>query len=363
MKIKKLESEPQLLKSSATDSGDEGIKDLNRKSVRGGAVTMASQAASIVIQLISTVVLARLLSPEDYGIIAMVLAVTTFAGLFRDLGLSAAAIQKKKLTRAQQSNLFWINVAMGSMLTVLVAASSSLVAHFYAKPELFKVTMALSANFVIVSLGTQHGAMLVKRMQFVRKAIATISGSLVTLVVAVTLAFHGYSYWSLVWGNIAGAVITTIWLLVLSPFRPMWLSKGSGVRDMLGFGANITAFELINYFSRNLDKILIGRVWGAETLGLYSRAYSLLMLPITSIRGPINAVAFPAMSKLQDDPKKLRDYYLKVVATIAWLSMPLAAFLFISSELVVALILGEKWVGASASFSWLALAAFVQPTA
>jgi len=363
--MKKSESEPQPLKLSdsdtATDRKDEDIKDLNRKSVRGGAVTLSSQAASIAIQLASSVVLARLLSPEDYGIIAMVLAVTAFAGLFRDLGLSSAAIQKKNLTRAQQSNLFWINVAMGSLLTSIVAAGAPLVAHFYAKPELLKVTMALSATFVIVSLGTQHGAMLVKRMQFGRKAIATISGSLVTLVVAVTLAFHGYSYWSLVWGNIAGAVITTVWLLVLSPFHPMWLSKGSGVREMLGFGASVTVFDFANYFSRNLDNVLIGRHLGTVELGFYSRAYSLLMFPISAVRGPINAVGYPALSKLQDHPEEYRQFSRNITALIAFLSMPMVAFMGTTSHLLIPLAFGEGWTASIPIFSILAVAAFFQP--
>ena len=167
------------------------MADLKKKSVRGGMVTMVSQAASIGIQLTSTVVLARLLSPEDYGVIAMVMAVTSIAGLFRDLGLSSAAIQKKNLTRAQQSNLFWLNVVMGSLLTTIVAVGSPLVAWFYGKPELTAVTLALSASFLIGSIGTQHGAMLVRNMQFGRKAAATITGSVVSLVIAITLALNG----------------------------------------------------------------------------------------------------------------------------------------------------------------------------
>ncbi|MDB4106662.1 lipopolysaccharide biosynthesis protein [Akkermansiaceae bacterium] len=336
------------------------MADLKRKSVRGGAVTMVSQAITIGIQLTSTVVLARLLTPEDYGVLAMVMAVTAFAGLFRDLGLSSAAIQKKDLTREQQSNLFWLNVSMGLLLTLIVAAGSPLVAWFYKKPELVMVTLALAVNFLIGSLGTQHGAMLVRKMQFGRKAVATIAGAIVTLVVAVILALQDYSYWALVWGTLSGAVVVTLLTVIVSPFRPCLPSKGSGIREMLGFGANVTAFDFVNYFSRNLDKVLIGRFCSTESLGLYSRAYQLLMFPVNAIRGPITSVAFPAMSSLQDQPQAYRSYYRRTILLLSHLSMPLSAYLWVTSEHVVILALGKAWLPTASLFSILAITAFIQ---
>jgi PST family polysaccharide transporter len=339
------------------------IAELKRKSIRGGAVTMASQAITIVIQLASTVVLARLLSPPDYGVIAMVTAITSFAGLFRDLGLSSAAIQKENLTAAQQSNLFWLNVAMGGLLTATVAAGAPLVVWFYAKPELYWPTVALSSSFLIGSLGSQHGAMQVRKMQFVRRAIVGIAGALVTLAVAVALALLDFSYWALVWSSLAGAATSTAFTFILSPFRPLLPSKGSGVRDMLRFGANITGFQLVNYFHRNLDNILIGRFWGSGMLGLYSRAYNLLLFPISAIRGPIEAVAFPAMSKLQHEPRAFRAYYRRITFLLALASMPLTTFLFVASAPIIKLALGTEWLAAAPIFSILALTAFIQPVA
>jgi len=343
-----------------TSMTDSDVSDLKKKSVRGGMVTMLAQAVTIVVQLTSTVVLARLLSPEDYGVMAMVMAVTAFAGLFREMGLSSAAIQKKDLTRGQQSNLFWLNVAMGGLLTLIVALGSPMVAWFYQKPELTSVTLALSANFFIGSLATQHGAMLVRRMQFGRKSVATIVGAVVNLIVAISLAMRGMGYWSLVWGTLLGGITSTILILVLSPFKPELPSKGQGIREMLGFGANVTAFNFVNYFARNLDNLLIGRVWGAGALGNYSRAYALLMFPITSIRGPITSVAFPAMSRLQEEPKAYRAYYRRLIMVLANLTMPISAFLFVAASPVILLVLGEKWTGVIPIFSILALTAFIQ---
>jgi PST family polysaccharide transporter len=337
------------------------MADLKRKSVRGGMVTMLSQGISIAIQLTSTVVLARLLSPADYGIMAMVMAFTGFAGLFRDLGLSSAAIQKKDLTHAQQSNLFWINVAMGTILSAVVAAASPLIAWFYGKPELIPVTVALAAPFLINSLSTQHGARLTRDLRFGRQAAASIPAALVTLACSIILAFWGFGYWSLVWSSLAGSVVGTILLQVLSPFRPSPPHRGSGIRDMIKFGANVTAFDFVNYFHRNLDNILIGKFCGPGPLGFYSRAYSLLMLPINSLRGPINAVGFPALSSLQDAPEGFRNYYRNVAHLLALVSMPFTAFLFVAASPIVALALGPDWSGITPIFSILALVGFVQP--
>lgn len=345
---------------SATATGI-SLAELKRKSVRGGVVTLFTQGVSTLIHLVSTVVLARLLSPEDFGVMAMVAAITAFASLFQDLGLSTAAVQQGKLSHALQSNLFWANVGMGALLTGALAAAAPWVARFYARPELFWVTVALSFHFLIRSLGTQHGVLLTRQMQFGRKAAAGIGGSLVGLGISIYLALAGYRYWALVWGGLMGAAVSVLLLWVISPFRPTWPSRGTGVLSLVRFGANVTAFNIINYFHRNLDNLLIGKVWGAEALGLYTRAYALLMFPIQAIRGPLNAVAFPAMSKLQNQPDLLRLYYLRATSLIAFFSMPVAAYFFVASDLIIQLLLGPQWMGAGSIFSCLAFAAFVQP--
>lgn len=337
--------------------------DIKRKSVRGGLVTILCQGGAFVIQLVSTVTLARLLSTDDYGMMAMVLAIIAFAGLFRDLGLSAAAVQKGSLNQAQMSNLFWLNVAMGAGLTGLLAAASPVVGWFYGKPELGPLALLLSTTFLIGSAGTQHGALMQRNMQFGRRAVTNIAGSLVTLVVSIILALQGWGCWALAWGAIVGSATTTAMLFALSSFRPGWWTRGAGMRSMLKFGANITAFECVNYFHRNLDNILIGKFWGPDMLGFYSRAYALLMFPITQIRGPVNAVAFPALSRLRNDPQAFRSYYRNVAGLLAMASMPLVAFLFLTSMPLIEIVLGNRWAGISPIFSILAITAFIQPTA
>lgn len=339
------------------------LASLKRKSVRGGTVTLISRLASVAIHLASTVILARVLSPDDYGAIAMVLALTAIAGLFRDLGLSAAAIQKGVLTHAQMSTLFWLNVAAGAALTSLVAASAPLIALFYGKPELAPLTRLLSLSFLISSFGTQHGALLQREMRFGRKAVPSIAGALAALGISVFLAFRGHGYWALAWGTFAGDITATTLLFLVSPFRPGLPVKGCGVRSMLRFGAHITAFDFLNYFHRNLDNILVGRFWGTDALGLYNRAYRLLMFPITHLRDPINAVAFPAMSRLQNQPDEFRTYFKRVASLLACTSMPLTALLFVSAQPVIELAMGPRWLGVVPIFSTLAVVAFIQPVA
>lgn len=316
-----------------------------------------SQGISTIVHIVSTVILARMLTPADYGIIAMVTAITSFAGLFRDLGLSTAAIQKKDLTSNQQTSLFWLNVAMGTLLTGIVAAGAPLVSWFYQKPELTLVTIALSLNFLIGSFGSQHGAMLTRNMQFERKAVASISGAIVSLVIAVVFASMEYGYWALVASSLVGGLVTTILLFVLSPFWPGIPGRARGVREMVTFGAHVTAFELVNYFHRNLDNILIGRVWGSESLGIYSRAYALLMMPIQSIRGPIISVLFPALSRLQTTPASFRSFFLTSAELNAYICLPLIGFLYMSSSEIVELMLGSMWERVGAVFAWLAIPA------
>ena len=337
------------------------LQDLKRKSVRGGVVTMATQGLGIGIQLTSTVVLGRLLSPEDYGIMAMVMAVTAFAGLFRDLGLSAAAIQRQELSPAQQTNLFWLNTGVGALLTLALVVAAPWVAGFYGKPEVRSVAMLVAGNFLIGSLGTQGGVLLLRQMQFGKKAVAEIAGSVVGLAISILLALRGLSYWSLAWGGVASALVTTAALFLVSGFRPGLPQPGQRLEDMIRFGASFTVFDIINYFHRNLDNLLIGRFCGPEPLGLYSRAYSLLMLPINTLRNPILSVGFPAMSRLQYDPENFRAYYLRVVHLMALASMPLTAFLLVATRPVVDLVLGPKWDALCPIFAVLATVAFVQP--
>jgi PST family polysaccharide transporter len=340
------------------------LAEIKKQSIWGALTTVGARLLTVVFSLASTAVLARLLTPEDFGVVAMVMSVVAFAGVFKDFGLSAAAVQAAdSLTPVQASNLFWLNLAVGVLLTLLTVASAPLVGRVFGHPELVVVTMCLALSFVLTSLGAQHAATLQRRLLFRRRAAADIAGALVSVALSILLALQGYSYWALVWGTLAGTLTTSLLLMVLAPLPIHRPRRGQGVRRLLRFGGDVTAFEFVNYFHRNLDNVLIGRFWGAEALGLYSRAYQLLMFPINNLRAPINAVAFAAMSKLRDEPEQFRAYYRKVSFLLALTSMPLVAFLAVAAERVLLLMLGPRWSGAVPIFQALALAGFIQPVA
>ena len=330
--------------------------------IRSGSITFGEQIAGLIIQVASTSILARILSPEDYGVMAMVAVVTAFARLFTDLGLSSSTIQRKTLTQEQISTLYWINVLIGGIVALIVAACSPIVAWFYHRPELLGLTCLVSLNFLISGFGSQQSALLVRSMQFARKAIANLSGLMVALLVSITLALNGFGYWSLAIGSVCGSFTTVVLLNAVSGWRPSRPSRNTGIGSMLKFGSNVTAFDFCNYFARNLDNIVIGRRWGTEVLGLYNRAYQLLLFPINNLRAPINAVAFPALSRLQDQPQKYRLYFRRIVALLAFLSMPLTTMLFIGSGPLIELLLGREWKGVVPLFAILALPSFIQPS-
>jgi len=336
--------------------------DLKGRSVRGGAVTLTAQGVIFFLQMGSTVVLARLLTPQDYGLIAMVTAVTGFVMMFKDLGLSMATIQRAEVNHAQISTLFWINVLLSFSITLITAALSPVIAWFYNEPRLTWITLALAFAFIFGGLTVQHEALLRRQMRFGSLATIQIVSMLAGIITAIIAAFYGARYWSLVLMQLSRAVTNAIIVWAVCGWRPGLPVRRSGVRKMLAFGGNITGFNVVNYFSRNLDNILIGKFCGSVQLGLYSKAYALLMLPITQIRTPLNMVALPTLSSLQKEPVRFTRYYNKLVSLVAFVSMPLIAFLAVCSENIISLLLGNQWLEAANIFRVLALAAFIQPS-
>jgi O-antigen/teichoic acid export membrane protein len=338
-------------------------RELKGRSVRSGAITVAAQAMTTLIQMVSVIVLARILTPDDYGTITMVTAVTGFIDLFRELGLSSATIRTRGITHDQVSNLFWINTGLGAAITLVIAASGPVMAWFYHKPQLIPIAASLSLTSVLSSLGTQHRALINRDMRFASLAVIRVSALLAGFLAALAVALAGGTYWALVANNLVIAVWSTAGVWKASGFRPGRFKKKIGLRPLLHFGANVAGADILTYFQRNTDNVLIGRAWGAGELGLYNKAYSLLMLPITNLRYPLNTVAYPALSRLQDEPAAFRAFFSKYCALLAFVTMPIVAFLFASSAHVIRLFLGPRWIGASELFSILAVVSFIQAPA
>ena len=344
------------------DFADEGAldADLRGKTIKSGAVTVAAQAAKFVLTTASTVVLARLLTPADFGLMAMVTVVLGFVLACSDMGLSLAVVQRDKITREQVDKLFWITLGLQLVLAFLTCLAAPLLALLYQEPRVTAMTMVMASGFLIVGLGLQHQALLRRRMRFRILAIIEVSAMSVGVAAGLIAASSGLGYWSLVVMYLTPRVLETTGLWMACKWRPRAPRRATSVRSLLRFGGYHTGFQFVNYFARNSDNLLIGWFWGATPLGLYSRAYSLLMLPIVQLNGPVTAVAMPALSRLQHERERFRRAYLLYLEVLTSLSIPVVAVTIILAPEIVELALGDQWTEVVPVFRWLGVAGLVQ---
>ncbi|MEE9268780.1 MAG: lipopolysaccharide biosynthesis protein [Candidatus Krumholzibacteria bacterium] len=332
--------------------------DLRGRSVRGGALTIGNQGAKFILTLVSIAVLARVLTPEDFGLIAMVMAIIGFIATFKDMGLAMATVQRHDITHAQVSTLFWINLGASLLIMAATAAAAPLFAWLYDEPRVRAITVALAATVIFSGLIVQHQALLRRQMRFGAIAVIEITAMTIGLMTAVLCALSGLGYWSLVLMPIVKEIVTAAGVWIACGWRPGRPARRSGVRVLLSFGVHLTGFNLLNYFARNLDKVLIGRYYGASPAGLYSKAYQLVLLPIQQIGVPLTAVAVPTLSRLQNQMERFRAYYRRGVLLAVTAGMPIIAFLFVDANRAVLTVLGDQWLESVAIFRVLAPAAF-----
>jgi len=328
----------KFLDASFLFSASDRSVDLKKKSIRGGLFTIGSQIIVFILGLGRTMVLARLLIPEDFGIVGMIAVVIGFAEMFKNAGLSIATVQRNVVSEEQISNLFWFNVVLSWLLGVGIFILSPFLAWFYQTPELTKVAMVLAGSFILSGFSIQHTALMRRHMLFGRLSIIQIVSNIVCMITMVYFAWIGWRYWALVMGSVLFSVVTLVLTFACCPWVPGKIKRGTGVKNMLKFGGHITGFNFVNYFARNADNLLIGKFLGAGPLGLYSKAYQIVMMPVINLRDPVYSVAIPALSILRNDPEEYRKYYGKIVFLIALLTMPLMAFVVTFSEDIIVLV-------------------------
>jgi len=335
--------------------------NLGGRTARGGAVAVIAQALKFLITIAATSILARLLTPQDYGLIGMVAFVTAFVSLYKDLGLAAATIQRPEISFDQISTLFWINVSLSVAVCIFTVAIAPLVSWFYGEPRLTSITVITAVGFIISGMAVQHEALLRRQMRYFALASIGCISLVVGYMVAILMAWNGFHYWALVGSQLALVFTGTVITWTVCRWRPGMPKKDTGVRSMLRFGGNFTGFSTINFFSRNLDNLLIGRVWGAQQLGIYSRAYQLMMLPIDQINEPISSVAIPSLSRLTDSDIAYRRAYLRMLEKVALLTMPAVALMIVTSDWIVAIVLGPQWRQVGILLIILGIAGLIQP--
>jgi O-antigen/teichoic acid export membrane protein len=339
---------------------------LTRTMARGAVVSTGAQVATFVIRMSSLVVLARLLLKEDFGLVNMVTAFTGFLGLLRDAGLSMATVQRASITRTQTSTLFWVNVATGVLLASAAVVTAPAVAAFYGEPRLFWITVALGTSFLFHGTAAQHRAMLQRRMRFTALASVDMASFVFSTAAGIGMAVAGYGYWALVAMTIGQSAITLVGVWLATGWIPGTPRRQSGIRSMLAYGGAVSSLNLVVYVAYNLDKVLIGRFFGAEALGVYGRAYQLVNLPYENLHSTMGLVMFPALSRVQDDPVRLRHYFLQGYSLFLSLIIPMTIGLALFADDIVAVFLGSTWRDAAGILRLLAPAvlafAFANPS-
>ncbi|TWT73712.1 Lipopolysaccharide biosynthesis protein WzxC [Posidoniimonas polymericola] len=339
-------------------------EDLKGKTVRGGVVSGVGQVIRIAIGLAAVPVLTRLLDPTAFGLLAMVAFFTNFAAMFVDAGMSMATVQREQISHRQVTNLFWISSGLGLAIAALAAAFSPAIAWFYGEPRLTAITCALALSYLLSGLAVQHQALLRRAMQFKELAIANVASMAVAQVAAVgwALRFRGASidYWALVLIPLVTAAVRVAMLWGYCSWRPGWPAREKGTRSLVTFGANLTGFNFVNYFARNLDNLLIGWWWGGAALGYYDRAYRLMMIPLQQINSPLTGVVVPALSRLAGEPEKYRRAYTWTMERILLIACPMMAYAAVAAPWIAVVYLSEDFAESGPILQWLSVAAIWQ---
>jgi O-antigen/teichoic acid export membrane protein len=342
---------------------DHLLPNLKRHTISGGVITIAAQIAKFILNLVSTVILARLLSPRDFGLVAMVTAVTGFLIVFRHAGLATPTIQRERISQAQVSNLFWINLAVSAMCTLIVAALAPALARFYRDARLIPITLTLSLTFLIGGFRVQHLALLRRQLRFWSIAVIDVGSMAVGVSIGIIMALMHFGAWSLVGLSLGMEIGSFVFTGSVSRWRPDWPSRNSGVRPLLAFGAHQTAASLIFSIARGCDTLLIGRCYGAAAVGLYSRGAALVIRPLEQFLLPINTVFLPALSRLQSQPARYRSTFMRVYEAVILVAFFFTSMLLALAHPVTVILLGHKWEQASAIFAGFTVLAISLPLA
>jgi O-antigen/teichoic acid export membrane protein len=336
---------------------------IERRTISGGLVSTLAQGCQLVLALVYNAVLARLLSPTDFGLVAMALTVTGFLQIFKEAGLSTATIQREDISHAQVSNLFWINLGVSGLASITTVLSAPLIAWFFHEPQLVAISASLAISFLLEGLAVQHIALLNRQMRFKVTSAIEVSSAAAGFLVGVVMAYRSWGYWSLVAAMLSTSAIrlTAAWAVL--PWRPQRPTRGSGTRSLVHFGADLTLVGVVYALSRGSDGLLIGRFLGSEAIGLYSRATALLIRPMERLTAPIYAVIVPALSRLQTQPDRYRAIFLQVFEGLAIGGFFFTGVFLPLAQPLVIVVLGQKWEAAAPIFAALTLAALYLPLA
>jgi O-antigen/teichoic acid export membrane protein len=337
-----------------------GSPELRANVVRGLAWSITSLLTSHVSRLIFGIILARLLTPREYGLAAMALVFSSLVLVVSDLGLGAALVQRPTITEPDRSTVFWTSVFIGLGLTALGFLLSGAVASLFGEPSVQPMFAVLSVTFLIMALGRAQAALFQREMNFRAISIRGITATLVGGSVGVAAAAMGFGAWSLIAQHITIAAASTVLLWTFSPWWPQLTFSRKSLRDLGGFSLNVSGARIVEYLNASSDKLLIGKFLGSSALGIYSIAYNIVLIPLTGLLVAVRDTLFPALSRIQDDRNRLAAGWLRSTRLLAAISMPAMLSLVVVAPDFVVVVLGEQWEQAVPILQILALAGIVQ---
>jgi O-antigen/teichoic acid export membrane protein len=328
--------------------------------LKGLAWTGGSQVVMQFFRMVVAVVLARLLAPEDYGLAAIALVFSSLVLVFSDLSIGAALIQRKNLTEDDRSTAFWLAVGAGVVFTVAGIAIAGPMSDFYGEPQVASLCVALSLSFVITSLATTHEALLLRDMQFAKTERRVMAATAAGAVAGIVVGVQTRDAWAIIAQEIATVTVSTLLLWKLSPWRPRLRFSRSSLRSLAGFSLPLIGHRFLYYVHRNADNILIGRFVGAAALGAYSLAYNIMLVPFSRIAGPVQRVLAPAFARMQDEPHRIGDAWVRAVRLLGLVAIPSLTGLIVVAPDFVRVVLGPKWAPAALLIQILAVVGMIQ---
>lgn len=335
------------------------MSSINRDIFSGVIFTSISKYSGLIIGLIISSILARLLNPEEFGIVAISMVFISFFNLMGTMGIGAAIIQNDSLTTNDIKSIFTFSIVIAISISLLFFLSSRIIADYYESPELNAICKMLSFCIFFNIIVTVPQSLLYKKLRFKILAILTIITQIFAGIVGVFLAYQGFSYYSLVAKSIISSFLMFLLVVYINPIKIGLISSNS-IFKIFKFSSNQFLFNFINYFSRNLDNILIGKYLGKSSLGFYEKSYYLMTLPIGNLTNVITPVLHPVLSKFQNEPLVIYSQYKSICSFLALIGFPLSIFLYFSAEELILLIYGNQWIESIPVFKMLTLSVGIQ---
>lgn len=311
-------------------------------------------------RFVTSVFLARLLTPEDFGLVAMVFIFTSFAGMFMDFGIGEAIVQRRDLSSDHVNSVFWLNLALGFLLAGVMFLLAPVMATFYRSPDLEAVSKVWSLNFIVAMLGVVPGALLKRELRFRQIAFIGIVTAVAGGIIGVGLAFQGFGVWSIVSQTLVFTIMTTALRWRLSRFKPALKFKLLALHDLWGFTSNIVGFNLLIYLAQNADSVTVGRVFGAAALGFYNRAYGLYMLVFGQVLDVFGLVTVPALAKIQTEHTRVRQVFLRLMGLFALVIFPLLIGILVTADVLIVTVYGNQWLASVTTLRLITVAGLFQ---